>query len=116
MWNSRDDASAFQQDYERFVLEFGTDYSEIRHQNITDEALAAFYAPAQMLAAQFKQAQVVDFDGLAGRVLSSSYMPGPGHPRHEAMLAGLRRLFDAYSAGATVSLDLLTQVYYGRLT
>ncbi|MCU0508860.1 MAG: class I SAM-dependent methyltransferase [Anaerolineae bacterium] len=116
MWNSRDEASAFQQDYERFVLEFGTDYTEIRHQNVTPEALAAFFAPAEMRAAQFKQAQVVDWEGLAGRVLSSSYMPASDHPRYEAMLAELRRLFDAHAVDGKLPLDLVTQVYYGRLT
>jgi SAM-dependent methyltransferase len=116
VWNSRDDGVPFQQDYERLVLEFGTDYTEIRHQNVDAEALAAFYAPAEMREAQFKQAQVVDWEGLAGRVLSSSYMPGPGHPRYEAMLADLRKLFDAHAVGGALALDLITQVYYGRLT
>lgn len=115
MWNSRDDGVPFQQDYEKFVLEFGTDYSEIRHQNLTDEALAQFYAPAEMGVAQFKQAQVVDFEGLSGRVLSSSYMPGPDHPRYEAMLADLRRLFDRHAADGMVLLDLVTMVYFGQL-
>ena len=115
MWNSRDEASAFQQDYERFVLEFGTDYREIRHQNVTSEALAALFAPAVMRTASFPQAQVVDYAGLAGRVLSSSYMPGPGHERHEDMLADLRRLFEIHAVDGKVSLDLVTEVYFGRL-
>ncbi len=115
MWNSRDDGVPFQQEYERFVTEFGTDYSEIRHQNFTDDLLAAFYAPSEMRTAQFQQAQVVDWEGLAGRVLSSSYMPGPGHPRYEAMLADLRRLFDAHTADGKVALDLVTMVYFGQL-
>ena len=115
MWNSRDDGVPFQQEYERFVTEFGTDYSEIRHQNFTDDVLRAFYAPAGMRVAQFKQAQVVDWEGLAGRVLSSSYMPGPGHPRYEAMLTDLRRLFDAHAVDGRVALDLVTLVYFGQL-
>jgi hypothetical protein len=43
-------------------------------------------------------------------------MPGPGHPRYEAMLADLRKLFDAHAVGGALALDLITQVYYGRLT
>lgn len=115
MWNSRDEDTAFQQDYEKFVLAFGTDYTEIRHQNVTHDALAAFYAPVEMRAAHFRQAQVVDYEGLAGRVLSSSYMPGPEHPRYEAMLADLRRLFEQHQIDGRVSLDLVTQVYFGQL-
>jgi hypothetical protein len=69
-----------------------------------------------MRAAQVKQVQVVDWEGLAGRVLSSSYMPASDHPRYEAMLAELRRLFDAHAVDGKLPLDLVTQVYYGRLT
>jgi SAM-dependent methyltransferase len=115
MWNSRDDGVPFQQEYEKFVIEFGTDYSEIRHQNFTDEVLAEFYAPAEMRIARFNQAQVVDFEGFSGRVLSSSYIPGPGHERYGAMLAGLRGLFEQYAVDGKVSLDLVTLVYYGQL-
>jgi SAM-dependent methyltransferase len=115
MWNSRDDGVPFQQDYERFVVEFGTDYGEVRHQNVTAESLAAFYAPAEMRTATFRQAQIVDYEGLAGRVLSSSYMPGPGHERYESMLAELRRLFDAHAGDGKLALDLVTEVHYGRL-
>ena len=115
MWNSRDDGVPFQQEYEKFVLEFGTDYSEIRHQNLTDDVLGQFYAPAEMRVARFKQAQTVDFEGLAGRVLSSSYMPGPAHPRHKELLADLRRLFEQYQVEGRLALDLITMIYYGRL-
>ena len=115
MWNSRDDGVPFQQDYEKLVVEFGTDYTEIRHQNVTPEALAAFYAPGEMRRATFQQAQVVDYEGLAGRVLSSSYMPGPGHERYEPMLAELRRLFEIHAVDGKLALDLITEVYYGRL-
>jgi SAM-dependent methyltransferase len=115
VWNSRDDGVPFQQEYERFVIEYGTDYSQINHENFTDDVLREFYAPAEMRIAQFNQAQVVDWEGLAGRVLSSSYMPGPGHARYEAMLAHLRGLFDAYAVDGRLSLDLVTQLYYGQL-
>ena len=116
MWNSRDDASPFQRDYEQFVLQFGTDYSEIRHQNVSRDALERFYGPAGLSAAEIPQAQIVDFAGLAGRVLSSSYMPGPDHERYEAMLAELRRLFDRHAVDGRLSLDLKTQVFWGRLS
>ena len=33
--------------------------------------------------------QEFDYAGLEGRLLSSSYAPGPGHPKHEPMLTGI---------------------------
>jgi hypothetical protein len=42
-------------------------------------------------------------------------MPGPGHPRYEAMLADLRRLFEQHQVDGKLALDLVTMVYVGRL-
>ena len=38
--------------------------------------------------------QEFDYAGLEGRLLSSSYAPGPEHPKHEPMLRELRRIFE----------------------
>ena len=55
------------------------------------------------------------FDGLRGRLLSSSYSPPKGHPKHEPMLAALRRLFDAHAENDRMRFDYATRMYYGRL-
>ena len=39
--------------------------------------------------------QEFDYAGLEGRLLSSSYAPGPEHPKHRPMLHELRRIFDS---------------------
>ena len=59
--------------------------------------------------------QVFDFDGLRGRLRSSSYAPPQGHPKHEPMLAALRKLFDAHAEDGRVRFEYETHVYYGRL-
>jgi hypothetical protein len=63
----------------------------------------------------FANGQLFDFDGLRGRLLSSSYSPPKGHPKHEPMLAALRRLFDAHAQNGHVRFDYETHVSYGRL-
>jgi len=55
--------------------------------------------------------QWLDFDGLKGRMLSSSYCPKPGDPQHEPLMQGLRKLFDAYSKDGCVRFDYLTQAF-----
>ena len=60
--------------------------------------------------------QVFGFDGLRGRLMSSSYAPPAGHPQHEPMLAELRRLFDVHQHEGRVAVDYDTNVYWGRLT
>ena len=59
--------------------------------------------------------QIFDFDGLSGRLRSSSYAPPPEHPSHKPMIAALRELFDAHSDDGNVSFDYVTYIYYGQL-
>lgn len=63
----------------------------------------------------FENRQVFDLAGLIGRLLSSSYAPEEGHPRHEPMLAALKEVFHRHQQVGTVSVEYETQVYFGRL-
>ena len=60
--------------------------------------------------------QDFDYAQLEGRLLSSSYAPGAGHPRHTPMLQDLRRLFDAHQSNGQIAMDYLTRMYYGQLS
>jgi SAM-dependent methyltransferase len=116
MWNSRDEDSPFQRDYEQMLLKYGTDYAEIRHTNIDDPEIEAFYGPRGCRKTRYHNAQVVDLPGLTGRVLSSSYVPAPGSPNYEPMLAELGALFSKHQEAGRLSFDYHTDVYYGRLS
>jgi hypothetical protein len=59
--------------------------------------------------------QECDYAGLEGRLLSSSYVPGPDAANYEAMLRDLRRLFEQYQQGGHVVLKYQTRVFYGQL-
>lgn len=117
IWNERRVASTpFLAAYEQLLLEYGTDYAQLQHRDTAASgALAAFFAPGGYQTATFVNEQIFDHDGLRGRLLSSSYTPEAGHPRHAAMLEELRALFDAHQSGGTVTFEYDTQVYYGRL-
>jgi len=115
IWNERKtDTTPFLRAYEKLLLDFGTDYEDVRHERTTD-AIGEFFAPSPFQLRVFDSKQEFDFDGLRGRLLSSSYAPAAGHPMHEPMLRELRRIFDAYQENGKVSFDYDTRVYYGRL-
>jgi hypothetical protein len=57
----------------------------------------------------------LDYAGLEGRLLSSSYTPQPGDSRYEPMLRELRRIFDQYQINGQVGFEYDTPVYYGQL-
>lgn len=116
LWNERvTDATPFLREYEQLLLTYGTDYELVRHERTTD-AVNEFFDPAPFQERVFAMRQEFDYAGLEGRLLSSSYAPGPGHPKHAPMLRGLRRIFDEHSRNNRVAFDYKTRVYFGQLT
>lgn len=113
IWNERHlDTTPFLRDYEAMLRKFGTDYAEIRHENIGPESLKLVFPGGYDIHA-FPNSQRFDYGGLEGRLLSSSYTPAPGRPGYEPMLAELRRLFDAHQQDGQVSIDYDARVYLG---
>lgn len=115
LWNERMvDTTSFLRDYEQLLLEFGTDYKEVRHERTT-EAVNEFFDPIPYQQRVFPMRQEFDYLGLEGRLLSSSYAPGPEHPQHWPMLRQLRQIFDTHAVHGKVSFDYTTRVYFGQL-
>ncbi len=116
LWNERvTDSTPFLRDYEQLLLTFGTDYEEVRHENTTD-SVNEFFDPVPFQARIFANRQELDYSGIEGRLLSSSYVPGPDDPKHEPMLRELRKLFAAHADKGRATLEYRTRVYFGRLT
>ena len=116
LWNERlIDSTRFLRDYEQLLLTYGTDYEEVRHERTTD-AVNEFFDPAPYEERGFAMRQEFDYAGVEGRLLSSSYAPGPEHPKYAPMLQELRRIFDDSSSAGQVSFEYTTRLYFGRLT
>jgi len=116
LWNERVlDSTPFLRDYEQLLLTYGTDYKEVRHERTT-EAVHEFFAPDPYAERTFSMAQEFDYEGLAGRLLSSSYAPSPEHPQHEPMLRELRRIFEARAEHGLVRVEYNTRVFFGKLS
>ncbi len=114
IWNERKtDATPFLREYENLLLHFGTDYAEIRHENIGPASLARFF-PGGYSVHSFPNYQKFDFDSLKGRLLSSSYTPAAGHPAHEPMLAELRHIHELHQTGGEVVIEYDTKIYLGH--
>jgi SAM-dependent methyltransferase len=116
LWNERrTDSTAFLREYEQLLITYGTDYQEVRHERTTAE-IADFFAPSTFRSCALEMRQEVDYAGLEGRLLSSSYTPTPDRANYEPMLRELRRTFDAHQLHDRVSLEYNTLVYFGQLT
>ncbi len=116
IWNERlTESTPFLREYEQLLLTYGTDYKEIRHERTT-AIIHQFFAPAPCQECIFSTRQQFDYEGTAGRLLSSSYAPLEGHPSYAPMMSELERIFRAHAAGGTIEFEYKTRVYYGRLS
>src|ERR1700716_2191305 len=115
IWNERHLASTpFLRDYEQLLLTYGTDYQEVRHEYTTLK-IHEFFAPALSEERVFSLRQEFDYEGLAGRLWSSSYAPLEGHPSYEPMMQELERIFRAHAKDNVVEFEYDTRVFYGHL-
>ncbi len=116
VWHDRDVGSTpFLRAYESFIRKFGVDYEQVTHKYLASyDALQRFFAPNEMkLITQHKQ-QRLDYGGLRGRLLSSSYIPKSG-ARFDGMMQALPRLFTDHAVDDRVVLEYNTNIYYGHL-
>jgi SAM-dependent methyltransferase len=107
---------AFHDGYEQLLIHYGIDYREVQHRHFPEERTAEFFAPSTMHRANFPNPQALSLEALEGRILSSSYMPQPGHPRFDRMRAAIARLFSESERNGKVTLQQDCAVCYGRLT
>lgn len=115
-WNSRRLAGThFLEGYEALLQHYGTDYTEVAERHTDDNTMSAWFGAGLRGIARFEHHQRLDFDGLRGRLLSSSYAPKAGQPNHEPMMQALRELFDATAVDGKISIDYDTRVFAGEL-
>ena len=116
VWNDRrTTGTPFLEDYERLLLEYGTDYAAVSAKYMEESMLSTLFGAAGSRTASFDNEQVFDFDGLRGRLASSSYAPEPGHPDYDPMTRELVDLFRRHERDGRVVVTYDTKVFYGRL-
>jgi ubiquinone/menaquinone biosynthesis C-methylase UbiE len=115
IWNERLVQSDFEKAYEQLLLDYAVDYTSVNHKNIDEIKIADFFAPNSFTQAVFNNKQVFYFDGLQGRLLSSSYVPDEDHPKHKAIIEQLEKIFAAFNISNAVQFNYETKVYVGKL-
>ena len=112
IWNERQlDSTEFLREYEKLLMKFGNDYEKVRHENIDQEQLGDFFK-AGYERAKFSNEQVLDYEGLRGRLLSSSYMPAEDSSKYPALEKELKTLFAKHSEHGKIKVFYDTNIYY----
>ncbi|HQU91271.1 MAG TPA: methyltransferase domain-containing protein [Pyrinomonadaceae bacterium] len=112
MWNERQlDTTPFLIEYEKLLLKYANDYTKVRHDNINETTLKNYFQ-GDFRTATFANKQVLDFDGIKGRVSSSLYMPSESDRQYSAMVEELQTLFDKHAENDRIQVFYDTNVFY----
>jgi SAM-dependent methyltransferase len=115
LWNERPaDAGPFSLEYDALLRRHAPEYGQIVASRANEASMREFLGGSFELAS-FANQQVFDFEGLRGRLMSSSYAPQSGQPGHEPLLRELRLLFERHQRGGRITFPYETLVYFAPL-
>lgn len=110
VWNVRKENDSFQKEYES-VLQSIPEYNDVTHRNITDKEIFDFFSPNLMQKIILFNYQVLDLDGLKGRLKSSSYCPKEG-VEYERIMLEIELLFYKFEREGIIKFEYETNVYW----
>lgn len=111
IWNARaTEATPFMAEYERIVSTYGSEFARSGKELVPLERLVELFGPGLKLHVLTNH-QMLDREGLRGRLLSASYMPLAGQGGHEEMMTELDAAFDRCEVEGLVRMDYETRVY-----
>jgi SAM-dependent methyltransferase len=116
LWNERLlDETAFLREYEELLRKYGSDYARVNESYPRAEQMLEFFGPSEFTSHSLPNFQEFDFEGLSGRLRSSSYAPAQGDSKFAPMMEELHRIFSAHKKHGKVRLEYRTHVYTGKL-
>jgi len=116
VWNDRAiDGSNFIEGYETLLKTYSPEYLDVKHKDLDGSSIEPFFLEGTMTISSFPNVQRFDYEGLEGRLLSSSYAPAPGQSEYSPLLVALRELFDRYAKDGIVEFPYDTKVFLGQV-
>lgn len=116
VWNQRDTRTQTQQNYESLLRNYVSNYENLVHTRIEDASIDKFLDGSNIEKYSFANQQVLDFDGLLGRMKSSSYVPDSDPDKITQMTEDLKVLFEKNQRGGKIRFDYDTRLYIGALS
>jgi len=112
VWNCRHlEGTPFAEAYESFLQQWGIDYDEVSEQYEKGDDLKTVLGSSYDQRS-FLNRQVLPLEGLVGRILSCSYMPGQKSANYAEMEGAISEMFHAHSENGRVTVLYDTNVYW----
>lgn len=116
IWNERNHTgSVFQKTYEELLRDYCGDYERVDYKNVDEAALVKFFSPNKYSIYEYGNSQSFDFEGLKGRLESSSYCPLADSKNYDPLMKALETLFEKEKKYGQITFDYRTRVYVGSI-
>jgi SAM-dependent methyltransferase len=115
VWNHRRMDTPFARDYEAMLNRYSADYGKVRASYPESSRVRDFFDSVACAERNLSYTQLFDWDGLAGRLHSSSYAPTEGQANYAPMMAELKRIFEAHQEDGRLPMEYETKIYFGQL-
>ena len=102
-------------EYEELLDRFGIDYKRVKDAYPEVHHIRSFFGGDHFQSRDLPNEQVLDWEGLRGRLRSSSFAPTEGHANYAPMMAELDRMFRAHQREGFVRMEYFTRIYFGCL-
>lgn len=112
IWNVRQLGTPFMDAYEEVLTRRLPEYARVTHRHVDADALSDFFG-GRYETESVANAQIFDWNGLVGRVTSSSYAPKPDHAGYDELMRELRRVFDAHTRDGVIEFRYESTAVFG---
>ena len=116
IWNVREiEASPFLFEYENLIKSHCPNYSQVNSGNIDFDKIINFINPKNTQKFSCMNEQLFDFEGLKGRLKSSSYTPTEEQTEYPMMIEDLAKLFKKFQKNGSVKFLYDCKMYFGKI-
>lgn len=115
IWNVRDTKSPAICEYESLLLEYGIDYVNSKAEKFDKVTMNTFFENYPVKTALFRNVQLLDWNGFKGRLLSTSFIPGPESINYRLMIKKLKQIFSRYEKNGIIKFLYQTNLFYSHI-
>lgn len=114
LWNQRNKQSPIQEAYHQMLLEYAPKYTKVCQDNVDETSIKRFFSNNCYFQQSIPHSQFFNFEGLLGRLLSTSYAPTKLAKNHPLMIR-LKQIFEEFNKNGIVEFPYQCEIYCGQI-
>jgi SAM-dependent methyltransferase len=116
IWNERNKhESEFLIAYEAIFNNHIPEYATKHHKNVSALFIDEWYGPGKSELITFRNHKKLNWEGLLGRFLSSSYAPRENQPHYARVIDELKQTYERCAHNDAIVFEYTTRLYVGKI-